>query len=391
MSFFDILNLADWLKLKKGDRMNPVYRYFSNLEMNPDVPETFMVRNILRMNPKLSPVGDMYADAVCAVLRVPLRKHTELTIKEEAPFTKHGLRYQKLYLRTEENPAWHMPLYVLRPLPETEIGRVLIALQIHGPGATSLIDLVDKQTFPKVTSEVCKYYNYNTALDAVRMGFTLIVPEMRASGELKDPEKIALDKRTDFPFISAYSCGEYGGRLLHFGRTLLGMRVYDVMMLAYLLRKTKPPVSLFGGYDKNRIGMFGHSGGGTVALFASALLGKHIAATCVSGYFCTFKDSILAMSHCACNYVPGMAALGEMADITRLIAPRPLLIVAGKDDEIFPIHGARDAAKKVRVVFRGLGVEDKFAFHEQPGKRGKRGHRFPDGDFMYKWFKQQLL
>src|SRR3712207_8365529 len=38
----------------------------------------------------------------------------------------------------------------------------------------------------------------------------------------------------------------------------------------------------------------------------------------IGNYLCTFKDSILALAHCHCNYVPGLLQDAEMYDIAAL-------------------------------------------------------------------------
>lgn len=89
-----------------------------------------------------------------------------------------------------------------------------------------------------------------------------------------------------------------------------------------------------------QMGGTGHSGGGCTALWLS-LLDERITAVVVSGYFNAFKDSIVAMPHCECNYVPGLLSLGEMGDWAALMAPRPFCIVHGQQDAIFPIEAAQ--------------------------------------------------
>ncbi len=69
--------------------------------------------------------------------------------------------------------------------------------------------------------------------------------------------------------------------------------------------------------------------------FFSTCLDERIRACAISGYFSTFRNSILAMSHCACNFVPGLAEFGEMYDLACLIAPRPVFIESGNYDPIF--------------------------------------------------------
>jgi hypothetical protein len=126
------------------------------------------------------------------------------------------------------------------------------------------------------------------------------------------------------------------------GRTLLGERVWDGMCAAtWLLSRS----DVTGG-----LGCTGHSGGGTTALFLSAL-DERVTTVLVSGYFNSFRGSILAREHCECNYVPGILELAEMGDIAGLIAPRPFCALHGREDQIFPVAFAHEQFETVRRAY----------------------------------------
>lgn len=58
---------------------------------------------------------------------------------------------------------------------------------------------------------------------------------------------------------------------------------------------------------------------------------------------CTFKTSIGAMSHCLCNFVPGIAKYFDMGDLMAMAYPKFYIQVSGVLDGSFPIEGCRDA------------------------------------------------
>ena len=122
--------------------------------------------------------------------------------------------------------------------------------------------------------------------------------------------------------------------------------------------------------DKARIIATGNSGGGTATLFLAAM-DERVAAAVPSSYFCTFADSTLAIHHCPCNYVPDLNLYGEMDDVAGLIAPRPLLIVNGKDDPIFPIEPTRRAFARLARIYEAAGATDRLEMYEGDG-----GHRY---------------
>ncbi|MCA1808939.1 MAG: alpha/beta hydrolase family protein, partial [Lentisphaerae bacterium] len=117
-------------------------------------------------------------------------------------------------------------------------------------------------------------------------------------------------------------------------------------------------------------GVMGNSGGGTTSLFAAALLPR-IAFAMPSCYFCTFRDSIMSIRHCACNYLPGLLKYADMADIMGLFAPKPVVLVAGRHDPIFPIAATRAAFRDLRQIYRACGAPARCHLVEGPG-----AHRF---------------
>ena len=61
----------------------------------------------------------------------------------------------------------------------------------------------------------------------------------------------------------------------------------------------------------------------------------------------------------------------DMGDLCALIAPRPLVIVSGKDDGIFPLDAAKAQADITRRAYAAAGAQDKFEH-----VIGPEGHRF---------------
>ena len=132
----------------------------------------------------------------------------------------------------------------------------------------------------------------------------------------------------------------------------------------------------------SRAGMIGLSGGGMVTLYTSALEDR-LRASVVSGYFCQFQRSILAMFHCDCNYVPGMLKWFECADLAGMIAPKPVLFEAGTEDPIFPLEGVREAYAVAERVYGLLGIEDRLELDVFPGEHQWHGQRA--WEFLQKW------
>jgi len=87
--------------------------------------------------------------------------------------------------------------------------------------------------------------------------------------------------------------------------------------------------------------------------------------------FCTFGDSVMNIYHCADNYIPGLMKYAEAADIMGLHVPKPLVIVAGREDDIFPISAVEKAFSELKAIYSAAGFEDNCRL-----VIGEGGHRF---------------
>ena len=158
-------------------------------------------------------------------------------------------------------------------------------------------------------------------------------------------------------------CHDAAMQALMLGRTLIGERVFDVKRgIEYLGSR--------GDVLMDQIGIMGNSGGGTTSVFAAALL-PEIAYAIPSCYFCTFRESILSIYHCACNYVPNLYRYAEMYDVMGLFAPRKLVIVCGAKDDIFPLEATKRAFAELKTIYRAAESEGNCSL-----VIGAEGHRF---------------
>jgi hypothetical protein len=93
---------------------------------------------------------------------------------------------------------------------------------------------------------------------------------------------------------------------------------------------------------------------------------------------------VLAMPHCECNYVPGVLDLIEMGDLAALIAPRPLRVVHGARDPIFPVPATVAQFGTVRRAYQLHDRSDacSLAIHD--------GAHVYDQRLSQTWFAQWL-
>ena len=72
----------------------------------------------------------------------------------------------------------------------------------------------------------------------------------------------------------------------------------------------------------------------------------------------TYRDSIGAMWHCTCNYIPKMAQYFDMGELATLIAPRKLIVCVGEIDPIFPLSGTKEVYSVIEKIYEKEGVRD---------------------------------
>lgn len=195
--------------------------------------------------------------------------------------------------------------------------------------------------------------NDDFAIQAMRQGYAALALEQRWFGERKDT-RVADDTR---------GCHHATMTALLLGRTTIGERVWDVSRAIDALGE-------FPDVDTERIGCMGNSGGGTATYYASCL-DERISIAMPSCSVCTYRDSIGMIPHCECNYIPNALWYFEMADPACLIAPRPLVLVTGRDDEIFPVEGVEEAFATIQHIYDTAGASDRCRLVV-----GEGGHRF---------------
>jgi len=256
--------------------------------------------------------------------------------------------YVRLGLVFASEECADVPAHLLIPGGREPPLPAMICLQGHSPGMhISLGRASDEREAAMIRGD------RDIAVQAVRRGFVVLAIEQRCFGRREEHRNRARRHRCDDAVL----------RSLMLGKTILGERVWDVMRGVDLLRG-RPEV------DPGRIGCMGNSGGGKVSFYA-ACVDERIGLAVASCTFCTYADSNMRLGGCADNYIPGILRVAEMGELAGLVAPRRLLIVAGRDDELFPLAGVRRGYETAREIFAAAGCAENVRLIVGP-----EGHRF---------------
>lgn len=267
-----------------------------------------------------------------------------------------GYVQTKLVFRTA--PDVDVPAYLLVPdgVDADHPAPAVLALHGHGGGKGDLVS-------PGI-------YHANAQRFAQR-GYVVLAPDAPGFGERGERFR------------------RYGGRdgcninflkLALFGRNIMALALWDDLRALDLLQ-ARPEV------DAGRVGVAGLSFGGTRAMYLAALDDRP-SAVVVSGYLTTFRSYALdAGNFCGAQFLPGIYAIADVPDIHGCIAPRPLLIQAGRSDRGFAIEASRQAHAHLADIYAAAGASDRLARDEFDG-----GHEFlPEGplDFMDRWVRER--
>lgn len=258
---------------------------------------------------------------------------------------KNGCREIKFTFQSEKNQ--YIPCRMLIPNGVDMPVKPVICIQGHTTGMhISLGEIKFDGDGDFITGG-----DRDFAVRAANEGYAAIAMEQRCMGECGGT--------ADGP-----SCYQTAMTALLSGRCLIGERVWDVMRLIDVLCEN------FEFLDTENIMCLGNSGGGTTTFYA-ACIDTRIKTAVPSCAVCTYKDSIGSLYHCACNYIPSIAEYFDMGDLGGLIAPRRLIVVNGKDDDIFPQNGVIESYEIIQRAYDAAGVPDNCCL-----VTGNEGHRF---------------
>src|SRR4051794_2951667 len=177
--------------------------------------------------------------------------------------------------------------YLLTPKTGKPPYAAVVCIPGHGRGVDDLVG-IDTQGQDR-TVKVAFQYDY--AVQVAEHGMAAVAIEPMSFGCRRDAKTIARNLETSV-------CQPTAGSALLLGQTIIAWRVHEIMRTIDWIA-TRPEL------DVKRVGCMGCSGGGMATVFAAAM-DQRIKASLVSCYLNTFRDSVMSISHCIDNYVPGI-------------------------------------------------------------------------------------
>ena len=270
--------------------------------------------------------------------RVPLDAEVHSSVSLDG-YTRHAVVLQS-------RPGLALFGYFLVPHSTSEQLPAVVCLPGHGRGVDSTVGIAEDGTQRPIGAP--EEYQMDFALQCVQHGYAVFALEQISFGWRRDEQARAAG-------AGASSCVRDSMAAQMLGESMTGWRVWDaIRSIDYL--QSRPEV------DPDRIAVMGISGGGLTALFTAAL-DTRVKCAVVSGYFNTWRDSVLAINHCVDNFMPGLMRLCEMPDLAGIIAPRALFAESGSEDSIFPLPAFRGACARAEEIYAAFGVSQKFG-HE---------------------------
>ena len=278
---------------------------------------------------------------------------------------------EKIYFNT--TPDIRVPAYVLIPKNAKFPAPGIVALHDHGAmyywGKEKIVETkADKH--PVLQEFKAKYYESNNfTTDLVHRGYVVVVIDMFYWGERRTDFRMVnylRDKLKQEPGspgdvrdhnrLSAQHIEALARAILLTGHTWAGIMFWDdIRTVDYLI--SRPEV------DSDRIACMGLSVGGFRSDYLVAL-DPRIKVSIPVCWMTSYRDLIPWHVYNTVGWmklIPGIHPLMDLPDMMALAIPRPLMIIEGKQDGLFPRAGIRHAFEKISKAYEKAGYPDRFS------------------------------
>ncbi len=189
---------------------------------------------------------------------------------------------------------------------------------------------------------------HHTAVALVREGYVVLCPDALCFEERQHPQL----KNGDFERFEFL-------RYVVAGKCMAWKNILDMRRAIDLLASRAE-------VQTDRIGCYGHSMGSTHCWLVGpweprlkCLVGN----CCLPTYSAIHRHHLL---HCFPNFIPGFYEFGDTPDVAALIAPRPLHLNFGEQDEGSPIEQVREGLTRIQTAYQQHGAAENFSYFIEP-------------------------
>ena len=269
---------------------------------------------------------------------------------------------KKIYLRI--SPKSDIPINLIYKKPYNHKAKVFIFLA----GSTSGAHIGWGEAKVPIDHQRI-FIGADIAKQAAEKGYLAVTFEQAGYGERLEKK---LKKKSNNRTI------DFANHLLLLGKSLEGNGASEISYVIDWLCSKNNKLHI----SKKDIYLYGHSAGGTLAQFTSAL-DKRIKGTLASGSVGPILDTI-GTRGCGSGsgIIPGFLNYFDTKDIIGLIAPRFFIALNGDKDHIYPYKGAKKVIDAAKFIYKKLNASDKIISIKVKGK-----HQYYNKESWKAWDK----
>jgi len=252
---------------------------------------------------------------------------------------------------------------VNRPKKTVKGRKVPAILCCHGHGKFGKEPVMGNDSSPELRDAISAH-NYSYGHQMAKAGFATFAIDWIGFGERNDSNK---------PHSSAVNAGRDWCNLYYLNATMLGMTSLSINITHGMAATDF--ASTLDFVDKDRLGVMGLSGGGTMALWMGLCDNrfKAMEIICYSDLWeiFGFRD----YNYCGMQVAPGLYRLVDLSDLQGLLAPRPLLVDIGTQDTCFNIDGAMKCFRQVEKIYYAAGASGNLELDLFAGEHSWGGNK----------------
>jgi dienelactone hydrolase len=291
----------------------------------------------------------------------------ELGIEERATYSVRLVRFNI-------HAAFRTEAYILMPHGDGPFPGI-VALHDHGGfflwGKEKLVRTSDAD-HPALAKHVRQLYDGRYIADELAArGYAVIVIDAWHWGKQRVPDVAGA---RDLDLSTAEGVAAYHALFPDFERRTINALIYGGSSRpGDLLHADRRALDLFledRRVDAQRIGCIGLSVGGFRSFHLAGMDGR-IRAAVVVGWMCALAPYLRLSDQLYGNphglgpglFTPGMTRHLDFPDIASLACPHPLLVIAGRQDSLFPVPSVDAAFDKLRVVYASQHASERLETH----------------------------